>query len=487
MRSFCSKRLFPPLFSLLFFIPFVALAQPKGEPVTIGERFELESTVLGEARPYLVGLPRDYADSDQPYPVLYVLDGDGHFHHTTGTVNFLSRTGRMPPMIVVAIPNTTDRTRDLTPPITKADKSRFPTAGGADNMLRFIGEELMPHIEKNYRTSPYKVLIGHSFGGLFAIHAMVHRPEIFDAYLAISPSLWWDQQQLVEQAQTFLLKNPEFEANLYMTMANEGGDMLGGAWKLAAVLEEKASSALQWEFRLMEEENHGSIPHRSTYYGLETIFKEWNGIDNPLPVYNSGGLAAIQAHYDRMKKRFHLDELKAPEDLINRLGYQLLAEGRTVDAIEVFQQNVKDFPKSYNVYDSLGEAYKEDGQVEEATKFYKKSLALNPGNTNAVKMMADMGVTYEPEKIKISRKVLESYTGKYEANPDMWVSITLEGDQLFGEPNGGGKTELYPMAENKFYITVDDVQVQFNRNEKGKVDGITIFQKGQEMVAKKVE
>ena len=219
----------------------------------------------------------------------------GHFHHTTGTMQFLARTGRMPEMIIVGIPNTTDRTRDLTPPET-SEENRFPTSGGADDMLKFMRTELIPHIDKNYRTTSYKLLIGHSFGGLFAIHALVHHSEIFDAYLSISPSLWWDGQLLVDQAETFLTENPDYQAKLYMTMGNEGGDMLGGAWKLAAVLEEKAPDGLDWEFHLMEKEDHGSVPHRSTYNGLEAIFDDWR-IKDIYALYQDGGMEAIQAHY----------------------------------------------------------------------------------------------------------------------------------------------------------------------------------------------
>lgn len=487
MKSFFIKVSCLVLWGCMAIAPQNSQAQTKGEPITIGEKFELESQVLGESRPYLIGLPDGYENSDQSYPVLYLLDGSGHFHHTTGTVKFLARSGRIPPMIVVAIPNTNDRTRDLTPPILKADKSRFPSAGGADNMLSFISDELMPKIEKDYRTSPYKILIGHSFGGLFAIHAMVHRPELFDALLAISPSLWWDQQELVEQARTFFLKNPEYEAKLYMTIGNEGGEMLGGAWKLSATMEEKAPAGLEWEFRLMKEEDHGSVPHRSTYYGLENIFKDWKGVDNPLVLYEKGGLEAINAHYQRMRDKFNLKDLKAPESLINDLGYQLLAANRPAEAIEVFKQNVEEYPKSSNVYDSLGEGYKENGQKEEAIKFYRKSLALNPGNTNAIDMLASMGVTYEPENVKISAKVLQSYIGTYQVNPDMEVSITVEDGRLYGEPKGGGKAELFPMSENKFYLKVDNIQVVFNKNEEGVTDRITIYQQGQEMVAKRMK
>ncbi|MCB0629990.1 MAG: alpha/beta hydrolase-fold protein [Saprospiraceae bacterium] len=474
------------LFCATLFWTF-ASAQPEGEPITIGQKFTLHSDVLDEDRPYLVGLPDDYETSERPYPVLYVLDGDGHFHHTTGTVKFLSRSGRIPEMIVVAIPNTTDRTRDLTPPILKGNKDQFPTAGGADNMLRFISDELMPQIEKDYRTAPYKVLIGHSFGGLFAVHTMVHRPEMFDAYLAISPSLWWDEQTLVDQAETYLKANPEYDANLYMTMANEGGTMLGGAWKLSAVLEESAPN-MSWEFRLMDEEDHGSIPHRSTYYGLETIFKDYKDIKDPMAVFNNGGLEAIAAYYKRMEEKFGVKDAKAPENLINQIGYQLLAESRIDEAITVFQKNVEDYPKSFNVYDSLAEAYKEKGDKEKAEKLYRKSLEMNPANDNAVKMLAEMGITYKPEEVAISENILQAYTGKYSVNPDMWVSITLEDGQLWGAPNGGNKVKLYPTSEKKFYIKEDDVQVEFHLEAgKAHAESITVYQRGQGMEAKRME
>lgn len=481
----------PYLTSLLLLCSFFAsgrlFSQPTGEPIIIGEGFEIHSDVLSESRPYLIGLPDNYQKSEKSYPVLYLLDGDGHFQHTTGTVKFLARNGRIPEMIVVALPNTADRTHDLTPPILKGDPALFPTAGGADNMLRFISDELMPYIEKNYRTSSYKVLIGHSFGGLFAIHTMVHRPEMFNAFLAISPSLWWDEQELVTQARTFFMKNPDYEANLYMTMGNEDGTMLGGAWKLAAIMEEKAPAGLTWEFRRMEEETHGSIPHRSTYYGLEKIFTDWKDISDPLALYNAAGMKAIDAHYRKLEEKFGLAGLKAPENLINRLGYQLLGEARTTEAIVVFRQNVENYPKSANVYDSLGEAYQKNDQHEESVANYKKSLELNPGNENAVKKLAEMGVTYQPEKVVVPKKMLESYVGKYNAGPNQEVLISLEDGRLFGKPNNAEKVELVPMTENKFYLKNENIQLTFEKSSGQKVDRITVNMRGQEVIAKRVE
>ena len=153
------------------------------KPFVIGETITLKSDILNEDRQILISKPAGYDQSSMKYPVMYLLDGNAHFHHTTGIIQFLWSIGNMPQMIVVAIPNT-QRTRDLTP-ATSDTSSRLQNAGGADNFLKFIRRELMPHVESNYRTQPYKLLVGHSFGGLFAVNTLLTHPESFDAYVAI--------------------------------------------------------------------------------------------------------------------------------------------------------------------------------------------------------------------------------------------------------------------------------------------------------------
>src|SRR5580692_6186874 len=177
----------------------------KAEPFVIGEEFEIESKVLAETRTYIVHTPPSYKSGKDAYPVLVLQDGDGHFAYTTSAVDMLSGNGRIPPMIVVGIINT-DRARDMTPTKPASGFGGAPwigSAGGADKFLAFIADELLPTIDHNYRTRPYRVLIGHSFGGLFAVYALLNRPEVFKGYLAISPSLWWDDQILVRTAQPF--------------------------------------------------------------------------------------------------------------------------------------------------------------------------------------------------------------------------------------------------------------------------------------------
>ncbi len=161
-------------------------------------KLTIKSKVLGEDRAILVRTPANYDTNKRTYPVLYMTDGDAHIDHTSGTLEFLARNGRMSEMIVVGIPNT-DRTRDLSPTkptatLAQLARPQFPTAGGADNFLKFIETELIPEIEKTYRTQPYRVLAGHSLGGLFAVHAMITKPDLFNSYVAVSPALNWDNQ-----------------------------------------------------------------------------------------------------------------------------------------------------------------------------------------------------------------------------------------------------------------------------------------------------
>ena len=377
-----------------FFLSSIIIAQSTGKDIIIGQSFSLNSEILNEERPYQIYLPSDYDVNGAPLSVLYLLDGDGHFHHTTGIVSFLKDEGRIPNCMVVSIPNTTDRIRDLSPPFKldmEAKKER-PNAGGADKMLSFIKEELIPHIDKTYNTSPFRILTGHSIGGLFVVHTFLNEPELFDAYISISPSLWWDNQNIVAEAEAFLAEKPKLECFFYMTMANEGGKMLGGAMKLAALFEETEISGFNWDFKVMEEETHFSIPHRSIYYGLEAIFKDWFSVDLQ-KLYVEGGMDGVKLHYSKVSKKLGF-EMKPTEAEINHLGYDLMQSGDKEKALEVFLENIQLYPNSFNVYDSAAEAYMANKQDKLAIKNYKKSLSLNPENKHSIEMLKKLGVNF---------------------------------------------------------------------------------------------
>ncbi len=178
----------------------------ESKSLILAESIKIHSKILDEERFILIHTPKDYQQNGKNYPVLYLLDGDTHLRHVSGLTEFLAFNQLMPEVIVVAITNT-DRARDLTPKPSKQNK-RMPTAGGADNFIRYLSDEVMPMVEKQYRTAPYKILVGHSFGGLFAIHTQFTRPSLFNAYIAISPTLDRDDKAPVKLAKA-VLKNHE--------------------------------------------------------------------------------------------------------------------------------------------------------------------------------------------------------------------------------------------------------------------------------------
>lgn len=383
---------------VLLLKPPALSAQDAGDPIVIGYRTSIRSEVLGEARPYWVYKPDGYDGSTEVYPVVYLLDGREHFHSTTGVVQFLAAQRRIPGLIVVAIPNTDDRVHDLSPPIVTDTSSRFPTAGGADAFLRFLRDELVPVIDSAYRTAPYRIVIGHSIGGLFAIYAMLSRPELFDAAIAISPSLWWDDEAVVRLAGRILDgATAERRGFLYMTMGNEGGRMSAGVWSMARMLELNAPPTFRWSFDILEQEDHGSVPLRSTYSGLEKLFEGWR-LEGAEQLVAERGLAPVDAHYARLSERFGY-EIRTPESVINQIGYGLLSSRQLDAAISAFQANVKRYPLSANVHDSLGDAYAAAGDWERARDSYARAVVRGRETSDPNLFVYEMHLENAQEKV----------------------------------------------------------------------------------------
>ncbi len=329
--------------------------------IVIGERVKFQSKILQEERTFLIYRPANYNYSQSRYPVLYILDGNAHFHHVTGITRYLSQIRSIPRMMVVAIPNT-NRDRDLLP--TKMAHVR--NSGGGDNFLKFIETELIPFVDNNYRTYPYRILVGHSFGGLFAVYTLLTKPKLFEAYIAVSPSLHWDNLLVLKKAMKLFKSKLSLKKFLYMTMGNETRDMLLSIKNFSKILREKAPRNLKWHYEYMKKEDHGSTPHRSIYNGLETLYPGWR-----LPQKSfMAGLKSIQKHYKGLSKKYGY-HIPVPEYELNRLGYSLLSRKEMGKAVDIFKNNVELYPGSPNVYDSLGEAYEAANQLEEAKKNYE--------------------------------------------------------------------------------------------------------------------
>lgn len=372
-----NQRTFLLFFALMLFIPIIIVrAQTHGNENSF--EVKLNSKVLNEERTLLVQLPLGYKEGKSKYPVLFLLDGRNHFQHGVAATDYLNRIGIIPNVIVVAITNT-DRNKDFLP----SKVERAPTGGGADNFLKFFEQELIPLINDRFKTSPYRILMGHSFGGTFTTYAFLKKPELFSAYIAVSPVVHFDNNLLLNIANKQQPGNYKHNKCFYYTVGNEP-PYFDALEKWQQVLSEVPSEKFQYKYVKLPDENHATTPYLSLFTGLKFTFSDWQ-----LPnEYFQRELREIDQFYAQLTDKYGY-EIKTPEAIINRLGYQYLLSGNISKAITVFSENTKRYPGSANVYDSLGEAYEKDGQLKKAKENYEKAFTfaklINHPNTQVFK------------------------------------------------------------------------------------------------------
>ncbi|MFY1832132.1 alpha/beta hydrolase [Myxococcus fulvus] len=254
----CSVRRMPP----------IAL-----EPPPPHELYLLPSSVLKEERRIAVYLPPGYdAAKEARLPVLYMPDGglQEDFPHVASAVDAAIRAGQMRPVLVVGIENTV-RKRDMTGPSeVAADRELVPVSGGSAAFRAFIRDELIPDISRRYRVTEERAVIGESLAGLFLLETFFLQPEMFDTYLVLSPSLWWNGEALVKQAAAHLASRPALRARLYVSSANET-DIVPAVARLNDILHANAPAGLTWEVEPRPDLRHDNI-YRST---APALLRKW--------------------------------------------------------------------------------------------------------------------------------------------------------------------------------------------------------------------
>jgi predicted alpha/beta superfamily hydrolase len=261
-------------FSLLFAFQSVALAQTENEkPLTIGEIRTIKSKILNEERVLNIYLPQNF-DKTKSYPVIYLLDGsiNEDFIHVTGLIQFFNQMYTMPETIVVGIANI-DRKRDFTFHTDLKDLQKdYPTTGHSDKFISFLEKELKPYIESQFKTTD-TYLFGQSLGGLLATEILLKKPEMFNNYFIISPSLWWDDESLLKQANRLLSKSSDTKKFVYVSVGKgEHKVMIKDAEDFYNILKKSNKKNWKVEYKMMETDNHATILHRSLYEGLVKLF-----------------------------------------------------------------------------------------------------------------------------------------------------------------------------------------------------------------------
>ncbi|HEY6455621.1 MAG TPA: alpha/beta hydrolase-fold protein [Steroidobacteraceae bacterium] len=464
---------FPPML-MLGISALCHAAQPADDshPIVIGERFQLQSQATGETRSYFVHRPEDYDLSSARYPLLVVLDADGDFQHASTTADLLAESGRIPQMLVVGIPNTV-RNRDLIP---------FAAGSGSEKFLKFITTELIPKLDHDFRTQPHRILVGHSFGGLFALYSLIKAPGVFKGYILASPTLERENRGLARTVGLFLEEHKEVTANVYLTTANETGEFLSGNWELSGYFQNRVASDPRWTFafRRYPEETHGSIALRSVYDGLEFLFDGWPGANSgpdAFALYEHGGLAAIDKYYADLSSRLGFP-VAVPEGVLLAPAFQLYRQKRVAEAEQVILHTLELHPNYVSALLTAGRLYFDKGDRARATQYLTKALLLAPRSRA-------LGVDYaalnlDPQKVlpavELSAGDLQKCVGAYGLSAPA-MQIARRGGKLFAII-ADQEDELTALSDTRFYYTNGDEVVTFDRDARGRVVGLELQNHG---------
>lgn len=278
------------LFLLIFLFQIASAQNKTSEKQTIAKSFvlgqiqEINSKILSEKRTLNIYLPEGYTTKDTlKYPVIYLLDGsaDEDFIHVVGLVqyNTFPWIDRIPKSIVVGIANT-DRKRDFTSPATiEILKKQMPSQGGSEKFIGFLEKELQPFIEKNYKTTDSKMIIGQSLGGLLATEILFKKPHLFDKYVIISPSLWWNDGELLKMNPSLLEERFQQQKDIYIGVGKEGLSpffdnhvMEVDANLLFDKIKSGKSKAVQVHFDYLPKEDHATVTHPALFNAFRILY-----------------------------------------------------------------------------------------------------------------------------------------------------------------------------------------------------------------------
>jgi predicted alpha/beta superfamily hydrolase len=396
------KKFLIIVFAVLFLIGCTTENKNESAAINLGVKDKLFSKVLNENREIWIYDPSSQtgprALGKKKYPVIYLLDGDAHFHSVAGMVRQLS--GICPDMIIVAIPNT-DRTRDLTHThveVVFGDSTFSKTSGGGEKFTEFIEKELIPYVDDKYPTTSHRTLIGHSLGGLFTVNTLINHPNLFRNYLAIDPSMWWDNRSTLKLLKEKLTSLNFDKKWLYVAVANTldkgmdittvESDTTESSEHIRSILEfnkflEPNKGQLNFKSGYYPDDNHGSVPFIAEYDALRFMFSWYNyqGIDQLFfpdsKITPAEALEKITSHFKMVSENLGY-EILPDEGIVNNIGYGFMGNGKSDHAYAFFKLNVDNFPMSSNVYDSMGDYYLDQKDTTNAITNFKKALEIEP-------------------------------------------------------------------------------------------------------------
>lgn len=358
------------IFAIAFLSFFYSFGQIPNEPIIIGQKLFIKSNILNENREYWVYLPSDYENSKYDYPVLYLLDGQEHFHQITGLINHMSRlVQRIPGMIVVGIISSEqDRVRDYTP--NKIEL--LPDGGGADRFTQFLQKELIPEINNQFRTNDYRLLFGHSLAGLYVNYIFTTQNNLFNVYFAADPAIFANST-VSQNFKYFIAGQDTIKSGYFLSVSGDvDSSTIVPNLEVYDFIKSNYSGKLLWDFKFYQNEDHISMTLKVIYDGLEKLFSDYK---IPSSYLHSFDKEKIVNHIIQNGNRYKI-YVALPEQLINEYAMHFCSKQKYDDALDLLKLNLVNYKNPFETYYFIGEVYLMKGENDKALQNFEKSLEI---------------------------------------------------------------------------------------------------------------
>ena len=358
------------IFRLFIILFFFSSNHSIAQHISIGERHSFNSEILNEERSYQIYLPPSYhSNTRAKFPVVYVLDGDYNFHYDSGLIEFLCNSAfTIPEMILVGISD-----KGGTKQLENSDPKK-----NATNFIEFIESELKPLINKTYRTTNLDMLIGHSKFGILATQYWMSKPDSFNVFLAIDPSYWFNEYEIVKRLESQLKEGFNPSSKLYIAQANTEGM---GIDELVAVLKKEAPKNDNWQLKPYPEDNHGSLHIKAISDVLNTVFEGWD-LDRKTFYSLKSGTDVIN-HYKKLNDTYD-SEFLLPWYSLGNITYYYIRKNKTEDLKQLKAGITTYFPGSLEEYNiQVANNYLSADKIDEAETHFKACLDTNPKSFKA--------------------------------------------------------------------------------------------------------
>ncbi len=368
----------------------------------VGVMDSVYSEILNESRSIYIQLPSSYnPEKNQKYPVVFILDGEMFLPTVCDVQNYYSG-GFTPEMVLVGISNDKNRIRDLT---TSTITTNFGMPlneenGKAESFSKFMEKELIPYIENKYPVTNFRTLIGHSYGGLFAIYTLLKHPDLFTNYLAIDPSLDWDNQKLLKEAQGILAAQKYENKSLFMSLSGQLNRQNSGVTihnvmqdttkitlfarstvTFSEMVRQNIKNGLSFDWKFYHRDLHGTIPFPSIMDGLISLFDwyQWANTDkiNSTETTIEELVSIIKYREKKLNDHFGYAEPPYPEEILNMSGYMNMDIGQPEKAKMYFELAIGYYPESANAFDSMADYFEAQGDFSNALENVNKAFALS--------------------------------------------------------------------------------------------------------------